>query len=78
MFRPKGVAVDKSDRVFITDSFMGCVQVFTDLGGFLGVVCADGARRDFTTPTGVAFDAENRMLVVEMRANRIRILKVAP
>jgi DNA-binding beta-propeller fold protein YncE len=77
LFRPKGVAIDMADRVFITDSFMGCIQVFTDLGGFLGVVCADGAKINFTTPVGLAFDAENRLLVVEMRANRIRIVKVA-
>jgi hypothetical protein len=77
LFRPKGVAIDKADRVFVTDSFMGCIQVFTDVGGFLGVVCANGTKRNFTTPVGVAFDAENRLLVVEMRVNRIRIVKVA-
>jgi DNA-binding beta-propeller fold protein YncE len=77
LFRPKGVVVDKAERVFITDSFMGCIQVFTDVGGFLGVVCADGKKRNFTTPVGIAVDAENRLLVVEMRANRIRIVKVA-
>jgi DNA-binding beta-propeller fold protein YncE len=76
LFRPKGIAVDKADRVFVTDSFMGCIQVFTDVGGFLGVVCANGTKRNFTTPVGVAFDAKNRLHVVEMRANRIRILKV--
>ena len=77
LFRPKGVAIDQADRVFISDSFMGCIQVFTDLGAFLGVVCADGAKRNFTTPVGLAFDAQNRLLVVEMRANRIGIVKVA-
>jgi len=74
LFRPKGVAIDKDDRVFISDSFMGCIQAFTDLGGFLGVVCADGAKMEFTTPVGLAFDAQNRLLVVEMRADRIRIV----
>jgi DNA-binding beta-propeller fold protein YncE len=78
MFRPKGVVVDKTDRVFITDSFMGCIQVFTDQGGFLGVVCAGRVKRKFTTPVGMAFDADNRLLVVEMRANRVSIVKVAP
>jgi DNA-binding beta-propeller fold protein YncE len=77
LFRPKGVAVDKADRVFITDSFMGCIQVFTDVGGFLGVVCANGTKRNFTTPVGIAFDAENRLHVVEMRANAIRMLRVS-
>ena len=78
LFRPKGVAIDKADRVFVTDSFMGCIQAFTDLGAFLGVVCGGGDKKDFTTPVGLAFDAENRMLVVEMRANRIRIVKMEP
>ena len=77
LFRPKGVVVDKFNRVFISDSFMGCVQAFTDVGGFLGVVCAGGQKRKFTTPVGLAVDAENRLLVVEMHANRIRIVKVA-
>ena len=78
VFRPKGVAVDKNGRVFITDSFMGCIQAFTDLGGFLGVVCAGGTKRNFTTPVGMAFDADNRLMVVEMRANRVSIVKVTP
>jgi DNA-binding beta-propeller fold protein YncE len=77
LFRPKGVAIDNGDRVFISDSFIGCIQVFTDLGGFLGVVCANSEKRNFTTPVGLAFDAKNRLLVVEMRANRIRMVKVA-
>ncbi len=77
LFKPKGVTVDKAGRVFISDSFMGCIQVFTDLGGFLGVVCEKGTKREFTTPVGVAFDAGNRLHVVEMRKNRIRILKVS-
>ena len=77
LFRPKGVVLDNTGRVFVTDSFMGCVQVFTDVGGFLGVICADGQKRKLTTPVGLAVDAENRLFVVEMRANRILILKVA-
>ncbi len=77
LFRPKGVAIDKAGRVFVSDSYMGCVQVFTDLGAFVGVVCQNGKKREFTTPVGLAFDAKNRLHVVEMRANRIRILKVS-
>lgn len=77
LFKPKGVAIDKAGRVFISDSFMGCVQAFTDLGGFLGVVCENGNKREFTTPVGIAFDSENRLNVVEMRADRVRILKIS-
>ena len=76
LFKPKGVAIDKGGRVFISDSFMGYIQVFKDLGGFVGVICEDGAKKAFTTPVGIAFDAQDRMHVVEMRANRVRSLKV--
>ncbi len=78
LYRPKGVVVDKADRVYITDSFMECIQAFTDVGGFLGVVCDGNTKRDFTTPVGIAVDTAGRLLVVEMRANRIVIVKVAP
>jgi DNA-binding beta-propeller fold protein YncE len=76
LFKPKGVGIDEAGRVFISDSFMGCIQAFTDLGGFLGVICENGTKRELTTPVGIAFDAKNRLHIVEMRANRIRVLKI--
>lgn len=77
LFKPKGVTTDKAGRIFITDSYMGCIQVFSDLGGFLGVLCENGKKREFVTPVGIVFDKENRLHVVEMRANRLRIMKVS-
>ncbi len=76
LFRPKGVAIDSEQRIFISDSYMGVIQVFTDLGRVLGVLCRNGNIRRFTTPVGMAFDRKGRLLVVEMRANKITVLKV--
>lgn len=77
LFRPKGVALDKINRVFISDSYMGFIQVFSDLGRFLGVVCENGNHRRFTTPVGMVIDGKkDRLTVVEMRANRISVLKI--
>lgn len=79
LFRPKGVAVDKENRVFVTDSYMGVVQVFTDLGRFIGVICENNNYRKFVTPVGIAVDDKTkRLLVVEMRANKINVLKLLP
>jgi len=79
LFRPKGVAVDKNNRVFVTDSYMGVVQVFSDLGRFLGVVCENNANRRLITPVGIAVDdAHARLHVVEMRANKVSIIKLLP
>lgn len=79
MFRPKGVAVDKKNRVFVTDSYMGVVQVFSDLGHFFGVICENNKHKKFVTPVGIAVDDKTkRLLVVEMRANKISVLKLSP
>jgi DNA-binding beta-propeller fold protein YncE len=72
LFRPKGVATCE-DRVFVTDSYLGSVQVFDMSGSFLGVLAdASGVAMKFTTPTGVAADAgRHRLYVVELKANRV-------
>jgi DNA-binding beta-propeller fold protein YncE len=76
LFRPKGVVVDKKNRVFISDSYMGVVQGFTDLGRFLGVICENGKKREFVTPVGLYIDKKDRMLVVQMRSNKVTVFKL--
>lgn len=76
LFRPKGVAVDTSNRVFISDSYMGVIQVFTDLGRVLGVICEKNKIRRFKSPVGMAIDKDKRLLVVEMRGNKITVMKL--
>lgn len=75
LFRPKGVATCE-DRVFVTDSYLGSVQVFDMSGTFFGVLAdAAGTPIKFTTPTGLAIDAQRkRLYVVELKANQVRRL----
>lgn len=75
-FRPKGVAIDKKNRVFITDSYMGVIQAFTDMGSYLGVVCEKDRKKAFNTPVGILIDKNDRLVVVEMRGNKITVLKI--
>ena len=78
LFRPKGVAVDRKNRVFVGDSYMGLIEVFTDLGRFLGVVCENRKIRQFRTPVGLfIIDENDRLHVVEMRANKISVLEIS-
>ena len=72
LFRPKGVAID-GNRVFVTDSYLGNVQVFDLFGTFLGPLTdAAGVAMKFTTPTGVAIDPKrHRLYVVELKANQV-------
>ncbi len=75
-FRPKGITVDNRNRVFISDSYMGVVQVFTDMGSYLGVLCEENKKREFNTPVGILIDENDRLLVVEMRGNKITALQI--
>lgn len=69
VFRPKGVAVDWLGRVYISDSYMNVVQVFTDDGSFQYVLDTGRALR---TPVGMAID-NKRLYVTEMRNNRVSV-----
>ncbi len=75
LFRPKGVALWR-DRVFVTDSYLGSIQIFDLSGRFFGTLAdAAGAPLNFTTPTGIAVDpTRNRLYVVELKAHRVRCL----
>ena len=75
-FRPKGVAIDKHNRVFVSDGYMGVLQAFTDMGSFLGVVCKKNKKRVFDYPAGILIDKNNRLYVVEMKGNKITVLKI--
>ena len=77
-FRPKGVAIDKDGRVFVSDSYMGVIQVFDTYGEFYAPVGdpASGAVKKFKTPSGINFDNNNRLYVVEMSANRVSVFSI--
>ncbi len=72
LFRPKGVVIFE-DRVFVTDSYLGRVQIFDMGGDFLGMLTdPEGAPVQLTTPTGITIDAKRRRLyVVELKADRV-------
>ncbi len=76
-YRPKGVTVDKKDRIYVSDSYLGVVQVFERFRKFLGVV---GNREKqmirFSTPVGIAIDDGLRLCVVEMLLNKVSVYQI--
>jgi DNA-binding beta-propeller fold protein YncE len=72
LFRPKGVTTCEG-RVYVTDSYLGHVQVFRLDGTFLGVLAdAAGKPISFVTPTGITCDAQrHRLYVVELKEHRV-------
>lgn len=77
-FRPKGVAIDQNNRVYVSDSYLGIIQIFDSEGEFYAVVSdpAKGTVKKFKTPTGLFIDNNNRLYVVEMFANRVSVYRI--
>lgn len=72
LFRPKGVATFDG-RVFVTDSYLGRIQVFDISGEFLGALAdTNGTPLKLVTPTGIAMDPQRkRLYIVELKANQV-------
>jgi streptogramin lyase len=77
-FRPKGVAVDKNNRVYVSDSYTGVIQVFESSGEFYGALGdpATGKVKKFRTPMGLFVDHNNRLYVVETLANKVGVYQL--
>lgn len=77
LYRPKGVVVDRADRIYVSDSTLGSVQVFDDRGRLTGVLTdADGRVQAFAHPMGMCFDDQGRLYVVELRAHRVAVVSL--
>ncbi len=75
LYRPKGVAVSADGLVYVSDSSLGVVQVFRADGTFVGVLTdPQGAPVQFKHPMGMTLDAQGRLLVVELLANRVAVV----
>jgi len=77
-FRPKGVALDSRNRVYVSDSHMGVIQVFESTGEFYAALGDPAYRRvkKFKTPVGIYIDSRNRLYVVEMFAQKVSVYQI--
>ncbi len=77
-YRPKGVTIDFKDRIYISDSYLGVIQVFKRYRKFLGVVAnKTGGILRFKTPVGIYVDDKLRLYVVEMLQNRVSVYQIS-
>jgi DNA-binding beta-propeller fold protein YncE len=73
-YRPKGVAVDKTGNIYVSDSFLGTVQAFTPDGAFAYVLGEDGTATVYDTPVGLAAVGK-RLYVSQMLAGTVAVLE---
>lgn len=76
-YRPKGVCVDKNGLVFVSDSVLGVIQAFNSNGEFSAVLGNEsGEVLKWKTPLGITIDNRQRLYVVEMLSNRVRVYDI--
>jgi hypothetical protein len=76
-YRPKGVCVDKKGIVFVSDSVLGVIQTFHSNGDFNAVLGTEnGEVLKWKTPLGITIDSRQRLYVVEMLPNRVRVYDI--
>jgi len=76
-YRPKGIAIDDQDLVYVSDGYLGVVQIFDSTGQFLDIVTDPntGKVKKFVTPMGLSIDSQQRLYVVEMTLNRVGVYR---
>ena len=77
LYRPKGLAIDADGNIWVADGDLNVIQVFTPNGRLLGVLAdqTDQLLR-LAGPMGLEFDDNGDLYVVELRANRVRKLRI--
>jgi len=77
-FRPKGIAINSKEELFVSDSYLGVVQLFDRKGNFVAVLTDTNKKiHRFTTPARLFIDPQDRLYVVEMFANRITVFEIS-
>ncbi|MGA2499731.1 MAG: NHL repeat-containing protein [Tepidisphaeraceae bacterium] len=77
VYRPKGIATNSRGQVFISDSTLCVVQVFSARGLLEGILTDDQRQPlHFQHPMGMCFDASGKLYVVELKANRVAVLSL--
>ena len=74
--RPKGVAADSENRIYISDSYMALIQVFSVTGKFLYLLETRNDPNKLSAPAGISVDSKNRLYVAEVFADRVSVFQL--
>lgn len=78
LFRPKGVALDNKGNIYVSDSYMGLIQVFSSDTRLRYVLAENGVPYKLTSPAGITIDKQNRLYVCEMLKNKVSVFSLDP
>jgi DNA-binding beta-propeller fold protein YncE len=76
MFRPKAIAVDSEDDLYLVDALWGIVQVFNRQGQLLYYFGARGTHAgEFQLPAGMFIDQADKVFVVDSFNRRVQVFQ---
>lgn len=76
IFRPKGVAIDSEDHIYLVDGMWGVVQVFNRQGQLLYYFGRRGNQLgEFQLPSGLFIDKNDRIYVVDSYNGRVQVFQ---
>ncbi len=75
LIRPKGLAISHKENIYISDSYMDVIQVFSASGKFLYVLGTGGKPRRFISASGIAI-AKNKLFVTETFDNKVAVYQL--
>jgi len=78
LFRPKGVALDNKGNIYVSDSYLGVIQVFSSDTHFRYVLSENKEPYKFTSPAGITIDKQNHLYVSEMLKNQVSVFSLEP
>jgi DNA-binding beta-propeller fold protein YncE len=74
---PEAIAIDADGNVYISDYVFGRIQIFDNDGKFLWALSSESITQSlFKRPTGLAFDANGRLLVVNQSGNKVSVFQL--
>ncbi|MCA9344890.1 6-bladed beta-propeller, partial [Candidatus Saccharibacteria bacterium] len=72
-YYPKGVALDSSDNVYVTDSNNSRIQKFDSNGVFIAEWGSNGTDDgQFSNPTGITIDSQNNVYIADYDNDRVQ------
>jgi DNA-binding beta-propeller fold protein YncE len=75
IYRPKGVAIDSEDHIYVVDGELGMVQVF-DRSGHLLYRFGNGTNfGEFLLPSGLFIDQNDRVYLVDSYNRRVQVFR---
>ena len=76
LFRPKGVALDNKGNIYVSDSYLGVIQVFSNDTRLRYVLSENEKPYRLTSPAGITIDKQNRLYVCEMLKNKVSVFQL--